>query len=1146
MKRTTTRKLLSLLLALILTVGLLPASTARAAELPATKHLQRFSSLDLTAPSVPYCKTNGDWANVSPTENITDCQEGWTWYAVETDGYAAKTLILDGVYIGAVATEGLRVPDGTHIILTEGSVNYIYVLSFDEQAVTTGISAVGALTVSTTGGEATMNIEAHYGLQPNGETKLNNVNFYFSHPEDTNFSYALYGYAAAVEINGGGMYTVSGVGGMETTSFRAVDCTLNITAENGQSALMTRESARFNNCTATFTGGLGANGVRCMGDAFSALDSTLTFIGKTRVLANIITYPGYGMHIDSTMTISNSTVTATCERDGNALYLDAQWNTPKVQNGSTLNLTAVNTPALVSKYDYFRITDSTVNARTTESGHAVQLLKGQLVVTNGTVNATAAGEGSAIWTYGGVQANDSTLNLTAGSKGGDAVTCSAAILSTSTLVANAPAGGGLVAEHNITAKASDLNITAAKTTLSVPGDSTLPNSGSITLLNTTATLQSTGKTAISAGTSLSIAGPETPYNISGASVSGPLTGELSTTTVTQTGSAPVVLSPKADTRPVTVHETLPRTTQLKLDLKSPVTYQNIYGTTTTVDPLYNDITDCAEGWSWYCKPTGDYPARTLVLDGFTFDLTFKSRAEFTPVFGQNDYHLVVLGSDITVHLADGSKNTIAGHCDIDMRSEKQPHPLDLSALQVGDNCTLTGGGTLNISATAEAYSRTCKTYGLQGPWIYSSSGYGVQHIGTEGGSLTVKDATLKVRTDGPYDQCSELDGLTVHSGSVEISSSGDTALSLMKLALHGGTFRIPSGGSNGLGELAVWDMIVDGGTAYLNDVTSISYASLDLSGGAVCADYIGLSRVSVTGGTLCSDLTNETIRLSGGVTSGALRAYEEITIQDDACVIAPEIKAQPYSPHVGAKTVITIGTADKPLSAANAKTDAGAVITNLSGLQSFQSLTGADAPHPLIINPDKAPDSYNTATWATTEVQRAEDLNLIPGTLRYLDMKEAITREQFAMIAVLTYEALSGQSAPDPTGLENPFIDTDSPWIIQAYHLNLVTGMTSVRYEPASTMTREQAATLLTRVYKRAALNGWTLATDGNYKLSYTAPTPFADDAKIADWAKDSVYFMAANKVINGVGDNRFDPKGTASVQEALIIALRIIDTFGK
>ena len=67
----------------------------------------------------------------------------------------------------------------------------------------------------------------------------------------------------------------------------------------------------------------------------------------------------------------------------------------------------------------------------------------------------------------------------------------------------------------------------------------------------------------------------------------------------------------------------------------------------------------------------------------------------------------------------------------------------------------------------------------------------------------------------------------------------------------------------------------------------------------------------------------------------------------------------------------------------------------------------------------------------------------------------------------------------------------------------------------------------------------------------------FADDKDISDWAKDSVYFMAANGIIAGVGDNTFAPKAVTTEQQAagyaqatreqaLTIAVRMVENFGK
>jgi len=83
---------------------------------------------------------------------------------------------------------------------------------------------------------------------------------------------------------------------------------------------------------------------------------------------------------------------------------------------------------------------------------------------------------------------------------------------------------------------------------------------------------------------------------------------------------------------------------------------------------------------------------------------------------------------------------------------------------------------------------------------------------------------------------------------------------------------------------------------------------------------------------------------------------------------------------------------------------------------------------------------------------------------------------------------------------------------------------------------------MLTRVEKKAYIPGWTLATDSSYTLNFTQPARFADDGNISGYAKASVYFMNAKGVINGTGNNMFSPAVTATRQEALIIAARMVD----
>ncbi|MBE6682325.1 MAG: S-layer homology domain-containing protein, partial [Ruminococcaceae bacterium] len=117
----------------------------------------------------------------------------------------------------------------------------------------------------------------------------------------------------------------------------------------------------------------------------------------------------------------------------------------------------------------------------------------------------------------------------------------------------------------------------------------------------------------------------------------------------------------------------------------------------------------------------------------------------------------------------------------------------------------------------------------------------------------------------------------------------------------------------------------------------------------------------------------------------------------------------------------------------------------------------------------------------------------------------------------------------------------------------ITTGVSATTFEPNTLLNREQAATMLTRTFKRATMNGWTIQNDAQFALTYDKPSAFADDKDISDWAKDSVYFMAANNIINGVGDNKFAPKNITSEEEAtgyanatreqaLIIAVRMVE----
>lgn len=215
--------------------------------------------------------------------------------------------------------------------------------------------------------------------------------------------------------------------------------------------------------------------------------------------------------------------------------------------------------------------------------------------------------------------------------------------------------------------------------------------------------------------------------------------------------------------------------------------------------------------------------------------------------------------------------------------------------------------------------------------------------------------------------------------------------------------------------------------------------------------------------------------------------------------------------------------------------------------------------------------------WAAELVNRAVKEDLVPECLSGKDLRENITRAEFAAMAVKLYEAMSLEKAELPD--YNPFKDTDDPEVLKAFELGIVSGMTANTFCGDELVTREQAATMLTSVYKvqRVRSKGayylmwltgqyWGDTTPENNKDNYglqpdqtssmlgnvynrlygaldtSKATLFFDHKDISEWAQESVYFMEMHGVIKGVGNHMFAPKANAQAQAALVMAIQMLE----
>ena len=180
--------------------------------------------------------------------------------------------------------------------------------------------------------------------------------------------------------------------------------------------------------------------------------------------------------------------------------------------------------------------------------------------------------------------------------------------------------------------------------------------------------------------------------------------------------------------------------------------------------------------------------------------------------------------------------------------------------------------------------------------------------------------------------------------------------------------------------------------------------------------------------------------------------------------------------------------------------------------------------------------------WAKQEADEAYARNLIPLEMLGTDLKMDIPREQFAAIAVVLYERITGRVADDST--ENfPFTDcsptgTYSRYVAAAYKLGITTGTSETTFAPSATITREQLSTMLYRVVLKAREDG-IIENEMPLTLEEFA---FDDDAQISEYAHESVYYMVKRGIIKGMSESEFAPQGVATKEQAILISNRIAE----
>ena len=165
----------------------------------------------------------------------------------------------------------------------------------------------------------------------------------------------------------------------------------------------------------------------------------------------------------------------------------------------------------------------------------------------------------------------------------------------------------------------------------------------------------------------------------------------------------------------------------------------------------------------------------------------------------------------------------------------------------------------------------------------------------------------------------------------------------------------------------------------------------------------------------------------------------------------------------------------------------------------------------------------NPSGWAEVDVATAIDADLVPPFLQS-KYSQATTRAEFCALAVTLYEMVKGQKITENAY----FFDTDDLNVKKAATIGVVNGVGNLMFAPDDQLTREQAATMLSRL---ADALGKPLAKHA---------ASFTDNGKVSAWALEAVGQMQTTGIMDGIGNNTFAPKNPYTREQSIITILRL------
>lgn len=179
-----------------------------------------------------------------------------------------------------------------------------------------------------------------------------------------------------------------------------------------------------------------------------------------------------------------------------------------------------------------------------------------------------------------------------------------------------------------------------------------------------------------------------------------------------------------------------------------------------------------------------------------------------------------------------------------------------------------------------------------------------------------------------------------------------------------------------------------------------------------------------------------------------------------------------------------------------------------------------------------ADDRYSA--WAQAEAAAAKEHGI---TIDYISYPRLdINREYFCDFAMRLYRVLKPADS-DVDYDDTQFSDCYDSSVRAAAKLGFITGYEDGTFRPYDFITREQAATILGRMYRLLGSNTPDAPADAS---------PYADDDMLSDWARSDIYTMREIGIMKGGEFNRFNPHNNYSTEQTIVTLERMYQLLKK